>query len=402
MSSSKLAALAGVSFLALIGLGSSAPAQQAQSPQTATPQPTVSPTQQPAEPGTRARVVPIIDTRDVADADMLSVLVAQDRLGVRPLHALTPEEARRQPSMADAVKAILQNEGRTLPTGGAKKQDLTYPTAGGTQPIRIYTPDDAGQGPLPVIVFYHGGGWVIADINTYEASALALAKKTKAIVASVEYRHGPETKFPGAHDDANAAYRWVLENAASFGGDPRRVALAGESAGGNLAVNVAQFARDQNLQRPAHMLLVYPVAGTDTNTRSYQEHALAKPLNKATVLWMVENYTKGPQDLADPRLNLVASNLRDLPPATIILADIDPLRSDGQMLAEKLRGAGGRASLHRYEGATHEFFGLDAVVRDAERAQNVAARELREALATGPRAGQAGGNQGGAPAQQSR
>src|SRR3954451_9918065 len=111
---------------------------------------------------------------------------------------------------------------------------------------------------MPVIVYYHGGVWVIADINTYEASAMALAKKARAIVVSVEYRHAPENKFPAAHEDAFAAYQWALKNAQQWGGDPTRVAVAGESAGGNLAANVAIMARDQNVQKPVHMLLVYP------------------------------------------------------------------------------------------------------------------------------------------------
>ena len=139
-----------------------------------------------------------------------------------------------------------------------KKQDLTYSTGGGTPPVRIYTPENAGSGPLPIIVYYHGGGWVIADIDTYEASALALATKAKAIVVSVEYRRAPEAKVPASHEDAFAGYKWALENAASFGGDPKKVAVAGESAGGNLAISVAIMARDQKLQEPLQMLLVYP------------------------------------------------------------------------------------------------------------------------------------------------
>jgi acetyl esterase/lipase len=252
-------------------------------------------------------------------------------------------------------------------------------------PARVYTPENAGSGPLPVVVFYHGGGWVIADINTYESSAMAIAKKANAIVVSVEYRHAPEHKFPAAHEDAVSAYSWVLKNAQSFGGDPTRVAVAGESAGGNLAINVAMTMRDGQGQQPAHMLLIYPVAGTNMQTPSYRENADAKPLNRAGMQWFVQNATNGTSDLEDPKLDVVGkANLRDLPDATIITAEIDPLQSEGRQLADKLKAAGSKVTYQDYDGVTHEFFGMDAVVADADKAQDLAARELRQAFS--PRA----------------
>jgi acetyl esterase/lipase len=230
---------------------------------------------------------------------------------------------------------VLKDEGKTAPMPAVKKQDMTYPIEGGTQPVRIYTPENAGSGPLPVIVYYHGGGWVIANIDTYESSALALASKAKAIVVSVEYRHAPEAKFPAAHEDSFAAYKWALEKAASFGGDPAHVAVAGESAGGNLAANVAIMARDQKVQMPLHMLLVYPVAGTDMNTPSYIANQNAMPLSKGAMGWFVGKVLAKPEDAMNPMLNLTTkADLKGLPPATIITAEIDPLMSDGVMLAE--------------------------------------------------------------------
>ena len=193
-----------------------------------------------------------------------------------------------------------------------------------------------------------------------------------------------------------AAYKWALENAAQWGGDPARVAVAGESAGGNLATNVAIIARDQNVQAPVHMLLVYPVAGVDMTTPSYQKNAEAMPLSKAAMEWFVKNTIKSDEDKSSPMLDLVGkANLRDLPDATVITAEIDPLMSEGKMLADKLRAAGSEVKYQNFDGATHEFFGMDAVVKDADRAQDLAAHELRDAFSqrTTGSTGQRGGEQ---------
>ena len=325
-----------------------------------------------------------------ADKDMLRVLQTMQELGVKPTESRTVEEARTQPTPGDAAKAILKSEGKDpvalMAAMKVSKKDMTYPVAGGTQAVRIYTPEGAGSAPLPVIVYYHGGGWVIATIDTYEASAMALAKKANAIVVSVEYRHAPENKFPAGHEDAFAAYKWVLANAGQFGGDPAKIAVAGESAGGNLAANVAIMARDGNVQAPVHMVLVYPVAGTDLTTPSYVADQNAMPLSKAAIGWFVDKTLAKPEDAKSPMLNLTTlADLKGLPPATVINADIDPLLSDGAMLADKLKAAGVKATHVSYKGVTHEFFGLDAVVADAKTAQDVAARDLKAAFGTSSR-----------------
>ena len=313
--------------------------------------------------------------------DMVLVLKKLGELGAKPIESRSVEEARAQPTPADAVKAVLKDRGKKPVKPAVKTQDLTYPTGGGTQPVRIYTPENAGSDPLPIIVYYHGGGWVIADIQTYEASALALAAKAKAIVVSVEYRHAPEAKFPAAHEDAIAGYKWALENAAKFGGDPKRVAVAGESAGGNLAINVAIMARDQKLPAPLQMLLVYPVAQTNMNTPSYIDNQNAAPLSKGGMMWFVDHVLAKPEDGKNPMLNLTTdADLKGLPPATIIAAEIDPLLSDGKMLADKLEKAGVKVHYQLNKGVTHEFFGMDAVVDNAARAQDFAAADLRQAL----------------------
>jgi acetyl esterase/lipase len=310
------------------------------------------------------------------DPQMQAVLDQLAALGARPVETLTPEQARRQPSPADAVMALLQRTGRNTapePVGGI--QNRTIPGPGGAIPVRIYTP--AGSGPFPVVVYYHGGGWVIATVDTYDASARALTNAARAVVVSVEYRKGPENRFPAAHDDAFAAYQWVLANAASIGGDPRRVATAGESAGGGLAVEVAMMARDRRVRLPVHVLSVYPIADGDTESPSYTENAMAKPLSRAGMQWFFRHYPRTSADLRDRRISLIRANLRGLPPTTIINAQIDPLRSDGQQLAAALRAAGVRTDARVWNGVTHEFFGMGAVVDKAKEAVQFGAAGLR-------------------------
>jgi acetyl esterase/lipase len=234
---------------------------------------------------------------------------------------------------------------------------------------------------MPGIVYYHGGGWVIATVDTYDFSARALAAKTGSVVVSVEYRKGPEFRFPTAHNDAFAAYRWVRENAASLKIDAGRIAVAGESAGGNLAAAVCLMARDAGVPLPKHQLLVYPIARYDMNTPSYQQYANAMPLNKPLMQWFFANYLNSPADGQSPLISLVnAQNLQGLPPATVINAEIDPLQSEGQEYAAKLKAAGVPVTSKVYVGVTHEFFGMSSVVPQAQDAQILAAAELVKSL----------------------
>ena len=284
-----------------------------------------------------------------------------------------------QPTPADAVGVLLKRMGlHTAPEPGSRVEDRTIPGPGGAIPVRIYTP--AGTGPFPVVVYSHGGGWVIATIDTYDSSARALADEAGAIVMSIEYRKGPENPFPAAHDDAFAAYQWVLQNAASIGGDPMRVAVAGESAGGGLAMATALTARERGVRMPVHVLAVYPIADGDTESPSYTENAMARPLNRPMMQWFFQHYLRGPEDARDPRISLVRADLRGMPPTTIILAEIDPLRSDGEELGARLRAAGVPVQVHLHEGVAHEFFGMGAIVRDAGTAVQQAAAGLRTAF----------------------
>jgi acetyl esterase/lipase len=314
------------------------------------------------------------------DSQMQGVLDQLKALDPKPIPTLTAQEARKQPTPADAAKREMAKQGRsTAPDPAVASEDRSIHTPGGSLPVRIYTPK-SGAGPWPVVVYYHGGGWVIADKEVYDGGARALSTMANAVVVSVDYRQGPEHKFPAAHDDAIATYRWVLENAASIKGDPRRVALAGESAGGGLAVATAIAVRDQKLQMPTAIVSVYPIAGTDTTTPSYVENANAKPLDRSTMSWFFEQYLRGPQDRADPRVNLVAANLQGLPPTTIINAQIDPLRSEGEQLAERLRAAGVSVQQKTWDGVTHEFFGMGMIVDKAIAAEQMAADALKKSF----------------------
>lgn len=325
---------------------------------------------------------PIATQPPAAAADMQTVLDQLPLLGAKPIETLPPVKARLQPSAADAAKAAMRKAGMsTAPDPAVTTQDLPY----GSDPMqfaRVYRPVAVAgtAAALPVVVYFHGGGWVIADVNTYDATPRLLSKQLNAVVVSVEYRHAPEAKFPAQHEDAAAAYRWVLQNAASWGGDPARIALAGESAGGNLAVATAIYARDNALTAPLHVLSVYPIANSDMTLPSRQDSFNAKPLNTPMLGWFGHYYARSSADMADPRINLVAANLRGLPPVTIVNARIDPLRSDGETLAQALRRADVRVEQRTFPGVTHEFFGMGRVVRGAYDANLYSVERLKKAF----------------------
>ncbi|RAK68317.1 alpha/beta hydrolase [Hymenobacter edaphi] len=308
--------------------------------------------------------------------EMQAVIETLAGLGGKPIETLTAPEARQQPTPADAVMKLMQQNNIPMPPVTA--DTMSRVVMPGVK-VRIYTPKNA-TGPLPVVVYYHGGGWVIANLDTYDASVRGLVDQTGAIFVSVAYRQAPEHKFPTAHNDSFGAYQWVLKNAASFKGDPANVAVAGESAGGNLACAVSMMARDKKVQLPKHQLLVYPIAGYDMNTPSYQKNAQAKPLNKAMMGWFFDKYLRSAADGKSPLISLVSANLKGLPPTTVITAELDPLMSDGQLLADKLKAAGVPVKFQNYDGVTHEFFGMAAVVPQAKEAQALGGGELKAAL----------------------
>ena len=299
--------------------------------------------------------------------------------GGKPIETLTAAEARMQPTPASAVMAVMKDNNMPMPPVLCDTVNQDIPVTGGTTNIRIYTPK-SGTAPFPVIVYYHGGGWVIADIDVYGASAQGLCEQVGAIVVSVEYPKGPEHKFPAAHTVSFDAYKWVVNNAISIKGNAEKIALVGESAGGNLAANVSMMARDKKIKMPLYQVLVYPVANNDLNSESYVKYAAAKPLNKPMMEWFVKNALSSPAQAADPRISLVKANLKGLPATLIIGAEIDPLQTEGKMLSEQLKAAGVATDYELYDGVTHEFFGMAAVVPQAREAQALASKKLKVAF----------------------
>ena len=296
--------------------------------------------------------------------------------GPTPMAKLTPQEARKAPSAADAAMATMTKF--KIPTPPATADTMSRTVAPGVK-VRVYTPK-SGTAPFPVIVYYHGGGWVIANLDTYDASVRSLSEQTGAVVVSVAYRQGPEFKFPTAHNDSFAAYQWTLAHTADIKGDPKRIAVAGESAGGNLACAVSMMARDKKVALPKYQLIVYPIAGYDLNTPSYLANTQTNPLNKDLMAWFFKYYLRTPADGKSPMIDLVHANLKGLPAATIVTAQYDPLMSEGKMLADNLQKAGVTVQYKNYEGVTHEFFGMAAVVPEAKQAQAFAVEGLKSAL----------------------
>jgi len=310
---------------------------------------------------------------------MLTVIEKLESYGTPPLVTLTPEQARKAPSPATAVMDVMKDYNIAPPPFNIDTVGKDIAVDEGQIHLRIYTPK-TGKSVYPVIVYYHGGGWVIADLDTYNASAQALAEKTDAVLVSVAYRQAPEFKFPTAHNDSYAAYEWVMNNTASIKGDPNRIAVAGESAGGNLAAAVSMMARDKGVKIPVHELLVYPIADYNFNSASYQLYADAKPLNRPLMQWFFGHYLPNPAARSDPKISLVKANLKGLPSTTIIAAEIDPLLSEGQLLADKLKEVSVAVTYKKYVGVTHEFFGMASVIPEAIHAQELAVRELKKAF----------------------
>ena len=315
------------------------------------------------------------------DQTMHDVLDTLEFVTGTPYYKLAPHDARQQFAAEDAAKMLARFTGKQLaPQPVASAIDMQIPGPDGTTlPVRVYTPE--GTGPFPVVLYFHGGGFVIATIDTYDASARALANGAKAIVVSVEYRKAPEHPYPAAFDDASTSYEWLLNHAASLNGDVDRIAVAGESAGGNLATDVCLYARNTGLKAPVYQLLVYPVVSASLAYPSVSKYADAVPLGKAGLSYFYGYYVKPGTNTNSEYISPLLTNLKDLPPATVISAQIDPLQSEGEDYATKLKDSGVKTHYLLYTGVTHEFFGMGAVVAKAKAAEDAATADLRAAFA---------------------
>ena len=303
-----------------------------------------------------------------------------------PVESVSPQIARNLPSAATATIQVLSDQGEPAYEEVGDISHIVIPASGGDIVARVYTPLDAEDFPLPVSVYFHGGGFVIANLDTYDSSCRAIANAAGCLVVSVAYRQAPEAPYPAAVNDAYDATQYIIENAGLINGDPERVAVVGESAGGNLAAVVSLLARDQGGVAPIHQVLVYPVATFAPEgdaTQSIEQFSDAVPLNAAMLEWFGSYYLTDPTiATSDPYVSPAIADLTGLPPATVILAEIDPLHDQGEIFAQQLTDAGVDTTVTTYEGVTHEFFGTGAVVDKANDAVDEVATALRAVFGT--------------------
>ncbi|MET0292527.1 MAG: alpha/beta hydrolase [Steroidobacteraceae bacterium] len=302
-------------------------------------------------------------------------------LGAKPVQGLSVVEARGQPGLLEAAASVLAKAERPPPASrvNVTREDLAYTGPGGSQLLRVYRPDNASP-TSGVTLYLHGGGFVFGSVDRYENSAIGLARRSGALVASAAYRQAPEHRFPAAHEDAWAAWRWLTTHAAEFGGDPKKLAVTGEGSGANLAACVALRARDEGLPGPLHQVLIYPIAGTETNNYSYNAYGKAEPYGKARMEWIFRQIAADPKLLKDKRLNLGNNELKGLPRTTVITAEIDPVMFEGKLYGHKLDADGIPTRFQNFEGVVHDFFGMDALLPEARAAQTTAAEQLEAAF----------------------
>ncbi len=246
----------------------------------------------------------------------------------------------------------------------ARLDDISIPGPAGPIPARVYAPAVPGAGPArPAVVYFHGGGWVQGDLETHHGLCARLALRSGAIVIAVDYRLAPEHKFPAAVEDCFAAYRWLRSHAGELGGDPARVAVAGDSAGGNLSAVVSQSSSSAGVPVPACQVLIYPAVDFALETDSHRDLADGHVIPRERILWYTEQYLPAGADRNDPRAApLRAKDLRGQPPTLIITGGFDPLRDEGHAYAERLRAAGVDVTYHEYAGQIHAFVSLTRAI----------------------------------------
>lgn len=286
--------------------------------------------------------------------EVFDAAVARQLLAARPVPALEP-----------------------ISVAAVTDRDIPGP-AGTVLPVRIYRPD-GGPGPLPVVMFCHGGGFVICSVDSHDRFCREMAVASGALIVSVGYRRAPEHRFPAAAHDAYAALCWIAANASGFGGDPDRLAVAGDSAGGNLAVVTALRARDENGPELALQVLLYPMLDPARASRSYRDNAQGYFVTEDHLRWYWEQYL-GEADGADPYAAPLRADLAGLPPAYVVTAEYDPLRDEGEAYGRRLAEAGVAVDVHRYDGMFHGFMTMSDQLPDGRRAGDAAFAALRRAL----------------------
>lgn len=286
---------------------------------------------------------------------------------------ISPDEMRK-------LMALLSEAEEPVPVGRVEDRTVTERDV----PVRIYWPEDA-TGAAPMLVWYHGGGWVIGDLDTADATARSLCVGARAVVVSVDYGLAPEHPFPAGSDDAWAALTWVVDHLDDLGGDPARVAVGGDSAGGNLAALVAIRARDAGGPALCHQLLVYPATDLTMALPSIKDNGEGYFLTQASMEWFRGHYLGADFEHGDPASPevspLFAADLSGLAPAQILTAEYDPLRDEGDAYAARLAEAGVAVDLVAHPGLVHGFLGFASFAPDAKAAADAAVRRLAAALA---------------------
>jgi acetyl esterase len=301
----------------------------------------------------------MIDSR--LDPQIRKILEEAEASGGPSIETLPHDEARRLSKQNGASLA-----GDPAPVAQVEDRAIMGPDC--AIPLRIYTPDAAK--PAPGLVYFHGGGWVLCDLDTHDVICRSLARRAGAVVVSVDYRLAPEHKFPAAVIDCFAATVWVYQNAAALGIDPHRLSIAGDSAGGNLAAVVALQARDEAAPRLALQALIYPATDLSSfETASHHEFAEGYDLSRSKMEWFRNHYLASPRDRRSLHASpLLAPDLSGLPPALILTAECDPLRDEGEAYAARLKAAGVPVRSTRYRGMIHPFFAMQGAVRQAREA----------------------------------
>jgi len=296
-------------------------------------------------------------------------------LGLPPNHTVSPQQARIN------MNSRPQSAGPEV----ARVEDRAIPGPGPDVPVRIYTPD--GRGPFPVLVWFHGGGWVVGDLDTADGTARRLTAQTGCVVVSVDYRLAPEARFPAAAEDCYAVTQWVATNAAGIDADPGRIAVGGDSSGGNLAAVVSLMARDRGISPPVFQLLVYPVIARDFDTGSYRQNGEGYGITRDSMKWYWDLYLTEDADASNPyAAPLLANDLSGLPPALVITAEFDPLCDEGEAYAQRLQEAGVAVTYSRYDGMIHGFFGMPAFIDRGRIAVGEASAALKAAFSEKARA----------------
>ena len=298
-----------------------------------------------------------------------------EQRGIPPTHTLTPEVAR---NFYRERRAFSQPDSPPM----ALVQELVAPGPHGDIPLRLYRPLPAGVGgPLPVLVFFHGGGWVIGDLDTHDTLCRQLANLAGCVVVAVDYRMGPENRFPAAVDDCIAATRWVHQQAYSLEIDATRIAVGGDSAGGNLAAVVAIAARDSGDLPVVFQLLIYPATDMRRTAPSHTTNGQGYMLTSDTMSYFHDHYITDPAHDLDWRSSpLLHPDLSRLPPALVLTAGFDPLRDEGAAYAHALTTAGGSASYLCFERQIHGFITMGRLLDEANAAVSMCAAELRRAF----------------------